>query len=285
MVMPAGFTIDGVPSSVMPMKPTDTPWTFRIVHGRQDRLAGVPVDGVRREVGEVGAEVRVAVLAAVDRVAATVLQPQELCDTLVELVVADRGDVHPQQVERLDRGLVMEGGAQQRGGADHVAGADRQRLLALGSARPAGLERGGEVLRTAGGYAVDRAAAAARGVEAPWKSLKEKNRALATSPRPGSADTEVVGAATPATASAVAARASRSRRPSVPFLGPVISGAPRRGLPHIPPRVGPPCHAAVRTVKEPWQPADPVGGNWSLPTVDNGQTAVEMTNCARVAAA
>ena len=182
-VMPAGLTIDGVPSSVMPMKPTDALDLPDRPRG-EDRLAGVLVDGVRREIGKVGAEVRVAVLAAVDRMASTVLQPQEFYDTLVELVIADRGDVHLQQVQRLDRGLVMECGAQQRCGTDHVACASGQCLLALGiGIGPQLLERGGQVLRTASRYAVDRSAAAAQASSAPWKSLNEKKRALATSPR------------------------------------------------------------------------------------------------------
>ena len=130
--MPAGLTIDGVPSSVMPMKPTGHALDLPDRPRGEDRLAGVLVDDVRGEVGEVGAEERVAVLAAVDRVAAAVLQPQQLVDTLVELVVADRGDVQSEQVQRLDRRLVMERGADQRCGADHVAGADGQCLLALG---------------------------------------------------------------------------------------------------------------------------------------------------------
>ena len=147
--MPAGLTMLGVPLSVMPMKPTGTPPTFLHRQRQQDRLAGVPGDIVRGEVGEVGADEAVAVLAAVYRVAAAVLQAQQLVDALVELVVADGGHVQAEQVERLDGRLVVEGGAQQRRGADHVAGADGQGLLArCFGFRAKLLEGRGEVLGT-----------------------------------------------------------------------------------------------------------------------------------------
>ena len=50
---------------------------------------------------------------------------------LVELVVADAGVVQADPVERLDGRLVVEGGRQQRRGADQVAGGDGQRVLLL----------------------------------------------------------------------------------------------------------------------------------------------------------
>ena len=102
------LTIFGVPSSVMPMKPTFTPSNCGSCRpGR--RLARACVDDVGREVLEVGAREPVAVLAAIDRVAAAVLHAQQLVDALVELVVAHGGDVQPERVQRLDRRLVVEG--------------------------------------------------------------------------------------------------------------------------------------------------------------------------------
>ena len=76
--------------------------------GREDRLPGLAVDHVRSEEGEAGTLVVVAGLAAVGRMAAALLQPQQLVDALVELVVPDRRDVEPEQVECLDGGLVVE---------------------------------------------------------------------------------------------------------------------------------------------------------------------------------
>ena len=60
---------------------------------REDRSVALLVDDVRGEHRVVRAGEAVAVLAAVDRVAAAVLQAQQLGDALVELVVADARDV------------------------------------------------------------------------------------------------------------------------------------------------------------------------------------------------
>ena len=66
---------------------------------------------------EVGAGEVVAVEAAVDRVAATLLHAQQLVGALVELVVADGVDVEADLVHGLDGRLVVEQRRQQRAGA------------------------------------------------------------------------------------------------------------------------------------------------------------------------
>ena len=122
--MPAGETIDGVPSSVMPMNATLHAAEALDRVRREDRLAGRLVLHVGGEELEVGALERVAVLAAVDGMAAAVLHAQELGDALVELVVADAVEVEAEQVQRLDRRLVVEQRREERRGADEVAGRD-----------------------------------------------------------------------------------------------------------------------------------------------------------------
>ncbi|CAM5343888.1 hypothetical protein SANTM175S_01080 [Streptomyces antimycoticus] len=90
--------------------------------GLEDGLAGLLVGDVRGEVGEVGAREGLALLvAALLGVAPAVLHPAQLGAALVEFMVADRGDVEVQLVERLDGRLVVEETGQQRAGADHVA--------------------------------------------------------------------------------------------------------------------------------------------------------------------
>ena len=97
--MPLALTICGVPSSVSPMKPILAPPRSADLVGREDRLARVLVDDVGGEELEVGAGEAVAVLAAIDRVAAAVLHAQQLVDALVELVVADGRDVETERVQ------------------------------------------------------------------------------------------------------------------------------------------------------------------------------------------
>jgi hypothetical protein len=123
---------------------------------REQRLAGLLGHDVGGEEPEVGAGEVVAVEAAVGRVAPALLQPQQLVGALVELVVADGVDVEPDVVHRLDRGLVVEQGRQQRAGADEVAGRHHDGVVGVG-----GLELGdvrGEVLGAAGVDALDAAA-------------------------------------------------------------------------------------------------------------------------------
>jgi hypothetical protein len=97
-------------------------------------------------------------------------------DALVELVVAHRADLQADLVHQLDRRLVVERGADQRGRADQVAGADGQRrpalVLGLGAQLPQ-VRR--EVLHAAGRVLVPDALTTAPlppgGSIAPWKSL------------------------------------------------------------------------------------------------------------------
>ena len=114
---------------------------------REDPLAGAPVDDVGGQEREVGALVRRAVGAAVDRVAAAALEAAQLSRTLVELVVADRRDVEPDHVHRLDRGLVVEERGEQRAAAHEVAGGDHERMAGALAQRP---DVRGEVLGAAG---------------------------------------------------------------------------------------------------------------------------------------
>ena len=130
--MPFALTISGVPSSVRPMKPTLTPPTLLDRGGRQDRLAGVLVDDVGGQEWEVGARVRVAGVAAVDRVAAAVLDAEQLVDAFVELVVADGRNVEADEIQGFDRRLVMERGRDQGRPADVVAGGDHQCPVRVG---------------------------------------------------------------------------------------------------------------------------------------------------------
>jgi hypothetical protein len=82
--------------------------------GVEQWVAALGPEGVGRQVLEVRALVGGAVGAAVVRVAAAVLDAQQFVGALVELVVADAGVVQPGQAERLDGGLVVERGRQQR---------------------------------------------------------------------------------------------------------------------------------------------------------------------------
>ena len=95
---------------------------------------------VRAEVLEVGTVEGLAGGAGVLAVravavgqAAALLHAQQLGDALVELVVAHRGDVELHLVHGLDRRLVVEGGREQRAGADEVAGGDGQGRGARGA--------------------------------------------------------------------------------------------------------------------------------------------------------
>jgi hypothetical protein len=80
-------------------------------------------------------------------VAAAVLHAQQLGDALVELVVADAGDVEAERVERLDARLVLEQAGEERRPADEVAGGDGQRV-AVALAQVAQMRR--QVLDAAG---------------------------------------------------------------------------------------------------------------------------------------
>jgi hypothetical protein len=101
----------------MPMKPIPTPPT---------RLIAVPGNRVGREILEAGARERLdrAGLAVGMFGAAARLHPLQLGRTLVELVIADRGQLEAGHAQRLDRRLVEEQGGADRACADQVAGRD-----------------------------------------------------------------------------------------------------------------------------------------------------------------
>src|SRR6185436_17433071 len=130
---------------------------------REDRLAVALLDDVRSEVLERSAVIAVAVLAAVDRVAATVLDPEQLVDALVELVVADRRDIEPDGVHRLDRRLIVECCRDQRRAADEVTSSDLERALGVRSMQ--GLDVGREELHPARGCGADDATGTGRRLE------------------------------------------------------------------------------------------------------------------------
>ena len=65
--------------------------------------------------------------------AAAVLHAQQLVLALVELVVADRGDLEAHLGEGFDGRLVVEQRRQQRARADQVAGGDKDAVLLLGA--------------------------------------------------------------------------------------------------------------------------------------------------------
>jgi hypothetical protein len=71
------------------------------------------------------------------------LHAQQLGHALVELVVADAGDVEMKGVHRLDRGLVVEQPRDERACADEVAGADGDRVRIRGAKA---LDPGREIL-------------------------------------------------------------------------------------------------------------------------------------------
>ena len=79
---------------------------------------------VKRCAGE-----RMRPLAAVDRMTAAVLHPQQFVLALVEFVVADRGYRQSHHRQRFDSGLIVEHRGQQRAGADQISGGDKDRIF------------------------------------------------------------------------------------------------------------------------------------------------------------
>lgn len=137
--------------------------------------AGVSPGDVRREVREPGASEAVSVGAALGWVAPAAVQPQQLLDPLVELVVADGGEIQTEGVHDFDGGLVLEGGADQRARADEVPGRNREYGVGgLPGLPPQPLDPGGEVLGAAGRRAVDEAAAARRRVDRPVEVVERQ---------------------------------------------------------------------------------------------------------------
>ena len=162
--MPSGETIAGVPSRVIPTKAIfDAAREVVDRVRREDGLAAILVGDVGGEEREVGAVVRVAVAAAIDRMAAVgsgrdvvadrpvaVGDAQQLVDALVELVVADAVVVEAHDVEGLDRRLVVEQRRQQRRRADQVTGRHEDRVRV---GRLEVRDVGGEVLGATGRHA------------------------------------------------------------------------------------------------------------------------------------
>ena len=111
------------------MKPDLHAGAFDDAVGRQDRLAALARDGVRRDVG----------------VARAPHEAQRLGAALVELVVAQRAHVEAHQVGGLDRRLVLEVARDERGGTDHVARVHANGALGvreLGAVEPRAEPRG-----------------------------------------------------------------------------------------------------------------------------------------------
>ena len=102
-----------------------TPSIFLIQYGGSGVLPVVSLTTLAASHLKFGAAVRVMrEVAAVDRVAAAVLHPDQLGDTLVELVVANAGHVEVHGVEQFHRRLVVEQSGERRRTADQVARGD-----------------------------------------------------------------------------------------------------------------------------------------------------------------
>ena len=121
--------------------------------GPEQRLGVVLADHVGGEELEVRPLERVAGLAAVVRVAAAALHALELVFALVELVVADRVEVEPEQVHGLDRGLVVVERRHERARADQVARRDQSASCACRARARARSCRGSRRRRRAGSSA------------------------------------------------------------------------------------------------------------------------------------
>lgn len=96
--------------------------------------------------------------------AAAVVDPQQLLGALVELVVADAGVVQASQAQCLDRRFVVEGGQQQRRGADEVTGGHGDRVVLLGLGAEL-VEVAVEVFHATGRDVADPSAGTARRLE------------------------------------------------------------------------------------------------------------------------
>ncbi len=147
--MPSAATSVSVASSVMPMKPTLMPWTFLISYGGSGVLpVAVSTTLAASHWKSAPAYGSFVEVAPVDRVTAAVLHAQQLGDALVELVIADTGDVEAHLVERLDRRLVVEQAREGGRAADQVAGGHGEAVTRWPCAQL--VELGRQVLATAG---------------------------------------------------------------------------------------------------------------------------------------
>ena len=114
---------------VSPMKATGMPSNVPDLIGGKHGLAGRLLDRAGGEIVKLRAQERMRPLAFVDRMAAAILHPQQFVLALVELVIADGGNIQPHHRQRLDGGLVVEHRRQERAGADQIAGRDEDRVL------------------------------------------------------------------------------------------------------------------------------------------------------------
>jgi hypothetical protein len=96
---------------------------------REERLAGVAVEGTGGQVAKLCTLERAGALAAIEWMTAPILDTQELVLAVIELVVADRGDLKPHQGESLHRRLVMELCRQEWACPDQVASCHEHAVL------------------------------------------------------------------------------------------------------------------------------------------------------------
>ena len=186
------------------MKPTLMPSNFLTSVRREERSAVPLAHDVRGQVLEVGPGEPVAVLTAIDRMAAAALHAGELDRAFVELVVADRAEVEAEHVHRLDRRLVMEERREQRARADEVAGRDDERCSCSVAS---------SVLTCVARYSTPpattvpiRPAEPAGGSRFPWKSLNARSctsTSCGTRPAPSGTRALAPGARIPSAAASV----------------------------------------------------------------------------------
>ena len=115
--------------------------------GGKERPIGGGIDDVGGKILKSRADKPVAAPAAVDRMAASPLQPPQFARAAIEFVIADRRQRQSHRVQRFDRRLVVKQPRNQRRRTDEIAGGhdDRIRLL-LDEA----LEMRGQVFGAAG---------------------------------------------------------------------------------------------------------------------------------------
>ena len=138
--MLAGTMTVGAACSISPMKPTRTPPTSRIAYAGSSSRGVVPSTpanftncriGFLRVERDIGREIRErrsgkrsAILAAVYRMAAALLNPVQLPPPFVEVMIAERRQLQSRKAQRLDRRLVVKETRQKRRPADVVARRD-----------------------------------------------------------------------------------------------------------------------------------------------------------------
>ena len=121
-------------------------------HRWQEGPAGRGVDHVGGEEREIRAGETVPVLAAIGGMAPAILHAEELEGTVVEFMIADGGEIDPDQVGRLNGRLVVKISRDKGAGADQIASGDDDRVGGLGLEVT---EVGGEKIGSAEGIAGD----------------------------------------------------------------------------------------------------------------------------------